>query len=248
MSMAGQSTPDRQSCRAGQARRALIASRRNWTDQNLRALRQRVENMGYVAAPMADGAVGESAGGTAMAEIIKAHEILLAPAAHDASARLGAAHIGTETAAENDAGCGLVASVLRAIGKALGPKRLWRSRVKSGEISGSGRGHAPLICLQSDMLYSIFFERQARIGPACGRKSSPHGVTAILPRSDGGHRRANYSPIECRRRGTTTLEIARALRAANARALVVSEGGALADALGGGCGTRYMPVASKIRL
>ena len=45
---------------------------------------------------------------------------------------------------------------------------------------------------------------------------------------------------------TTTLEIARALRAANARALVVSEGGALADALGAaGAELIDMPVASK---
>mgnify|MGYP001231255770 CR=1 FL=1 len=45
---------------------------------------------------------------------------------------------------------------------------------------------------------------------------------------------------------TTTLEIARALRAANARALVVSEGGALADALAAaGAELVNMPVASK---
>ena len=45
---------------------------------------------------------------------------------------------------------------------------------------------------------------------------------------------------------TTTLEIARALRAANARALVVSEGGALADALAAaGAQLVNMPVASK---
>ena len=45
---------------------------------------------------------------------------------------------------------------------------------------------------------------------------------------------------------TTTLEIARALRAANARALVVSEGGALSDALGAaGAELIDMPVASK---
>ena len=45
---------------------------------------------------------------------------------------------------------------------------------------------------------------------------------------------------------TTTLEIARALRAANARALVVSEGGALADAiLAAGAQLIDMPVASK---
>ena len=45
---------------------------------------------------------------------------------------------------------------------------------------------------------------------------------------------------------TTTLEIARALRAANARALVVSEGGALADAiLATGAQLIDMPVASK---
>ncbi len=45
---------------------------------------------------------------------------------------------------------------------------------------------------------------------------------------------------------TTTLEIARALRAADARALVVSEGGALADALAAaGAELVNMPVASK---
>ncbi|MAK10961.1 MAG: glycosyltransferase [Rhizobiales bacterium TMED83] len=45
---------------------------------------------------------------------------------------------------------------------------------------------------------------------------------------------------------TTTVEIARALRAANARALVVSEGGALADALeSAGAQLVDMPVASK---
>ncbi len=45
---------------------------------------------------------------------------------------------------------------------------------------------------------------------------------------------------------TTTLEIARALRAANARALVISEGGALADAiLAAGAQLIDMPVASK---
>ena len=45
---------------------------------------------------------------------------------------------------------------------------------------------------------------------------------------------------------TTTLEIARALCAANARALVVSEGGALADALAAaGAELVNMPVASK---
>ena len=45
---------------------------------------------------------------------------------------------------------------------------------------------------------------------------------------------------------TTTLEIARALRAANARALVVSEGGALADDLAvAGAELVTMPVASK---
>lgn len=45
---------------------------------------------------------------------------------------------------------------------------------------------------------------------------------------------------------TTTLEIARALRAANARALVVSEGGALSDAIGAaGAELIDMPVASK---
>ena len=45
---------------------------------------------------------------------------------------------------------------------------------------------------------------------------------------------------------TTTLEIARALRAANARALVISEGGALADAIfAAGAQLIDMPVASK---
>ena len=45
---------------------------------------------------------------------------------------------------------------------------------------------------------------------------------------------------------TTTLEIARSLRAANARALVISEGGVLADALAAaGAELVNMPVASK---
>ena len=75
---------------------------------------------------------------------------------------------------KNDAGCSLRRLInLRAIGKALGSKSAhWRS-VKSGEISGPEMEVMRRSFVYNlNSLYSIFFERQARIGPCRPEKSS----------------------------------------------------------------------------
>ena len=84
------------------------------------------------------------------------------------------------------------------------------------------------------------------MAPPAKKRVPTYGVTAILPRPDGVTVAQIIPRLNVGGAETTTLEIARALRAANARALVVSEGGALADALAAaGAELVNMPVASK---
>ena len=57
-------------------RTALTASRRNWTQPEFAGLASTCREYGECSTPVADCAFGKFTGGTAMAEIVKTHEIL----------------------------------------------------------------------------------------------------------------------------------------------------------------------------
>jgi hypothetical protein len=71
--------------------------------EDLRAFGQRIENRNRVLCPAADGAQGDIAARSAVAEVVEAHE---SPASATAiilkKQRLGAGHVGTEPAEKDD--------------------------------------------------------------------------------------------------------------------------------------------------